>query len=80
MNAKRITLFIVIMLSLVSLTLLNTFNAAAQDNLLTNPGFEAGHFKQDNISQITVPNGWRMHWLDNVSFPNAHEGLPCLSS
>ncbi len=31
-------------------------------NLLTNPGFEEGHFNQDGITEITVPNGWRMHW------------------
>ena len=71
MNARRITLFIAIILSLGILT---TLNVAAQDNLLANPGFEAGHYKQDNISQITVPNSWRMHWLDNVTFPNIHEG------
>ncbi|MEM7111528.1 MAG: SdrD B-like domain-containing protein [Chloroflexota bacterium] len=72
MNAKRIALLTTIILSLSLFSL--TLNVAAQDNLLTNPGFEAGHYQQDNISQITVPNGWRMHWLDNVTFPNIHEG------
>lgn len=41
--------------------------ARAQDlgpNLLENPGFEGGHFNQDGIAEITVPNGWRMHWSD----------------
>lgn len=41
--------------------------ARAQDmgpNLLENPGFESGHYNQDGISEITVPNGWRMHWSD----------------
>ena len=41
--------------------------ARAQDlgpNLLENPGFEAGHYNQDGIAEITVPNGWRMHWSD----------------
>ena len=42
--------------------------ARAQDmgpNLFENPGFEGGHYNQDGISEITVPNGWRMHWSDN---------------
>lgn len=76
MNAKRIAIFITIMLALGLLILQSTNNATAQDNLLTNPGFETGHYQQDNISQITVPNGWRMHWLDNVTFPQAHDSLP----
>lgn len=40
--------------------------AHAQDqtgpNLLRNAGFEEGHYNQDNIPQIVVPNEWRMHW------------------
>lgn len=42
--------------------------ALAQDlgpNLLVNPGFEEGHYNQDGIAEITVPNGWRMHWSNN---------------
>lgn len=42
--------------------------ARAQDlgpNLLENPGFEGGHYNQDGIAEITVPNGWRMHWSNN---------------
>ncbi len=42
--------------------------AHAQDlgpNLLENPGFEGGHYNQDGIPEITVPNGWRMHWSNN---------------
>lgn len=42
--------------------------AQAQDlgpNLLVNPGFEEGHYNQDGIAEITVPNGWRMHWSNN---------------
>jgi hypothetical protein len=34
-------------------------------NLLVNPGFEEGHYNQDGIAEITVPNGWRMHWSNN---------------
>lgn len=47
-------------------------DVAAQEvvssNLFENPGFEAGYYNQDNIPQIAVPNGWRMHWLDGVAF------------
>jgi len=44
-----------------------TLPAQAQSgpNLLENAGFEAGHFNQDGIAQITVPNGWRMYWSNN---------------
>lgn len=52
--------------------------ASAQEsnvNLFTNPGFEGGYYNQDNIPQIAVPNGWRMHWLDNVAFEGS-EGVP----
>lgn len=38
------------------------------ENLFRNPGWEAGYYNQDNIPQIAVPNEWRMHWLDNVTF------------
>lgn len=41
--------------------------ARAQDlgpNLLENAGFEGGHYNQDGIAEIVVPNGWRMHWSD----------------
>ncbi|MBK8989078.1 MAG: LysM peptidoglycan-binding domain-containing protein [Chloroflexi bacterium] len=46
--------------------------AAQQTNLLTNPGFEGGHYNQDGISEITVPNGWRMHWLDGQPFAGSN--------
>ncbi len=36
--------------------------AQSGPNLLENPGFEDGHYNQDGIPQITVPNGWRMYW------------------
>lgn len=44
-------------------------------NLFQNPGFEAGYYNQDSIPQIAVPNGWRMWWLDNVTFDGT-EGQP----
>lgn len=34
-------------------------------NLLRNAGFEEGHYSQDGIAEITVPNNWRMHWSNN---------------
>lgn len=44
-----------------------TLPALAQSgpNLLENPGFENGHYNQDGIPQITVPNGWRMYWSND---------------
>lgn len=57
----------------------NRQQVAAQEiiseNLFQNPGWESGYYNQDNISQIAVPNGWRMHWLDNVPFEGT-EGRP----
>ncbi len=45
-----------------------TVPARAQEivgpNLFENAGFEGGHYNQDGIAEITVPNGWRMHWSD----------------
>lgn len=40
---------------------------AQGQNLLQNPGFEGGHHHQDNITEITAPNGWRMHWSNRES-------------
>ena len=38
-------------------------------NLLTNPSFEEGHHHQDNITELVVPDGWCLHYLDNEDFP-----------
>jgi hypothetical protein len=32
-----------------------------QENLLSNPGFEAGHHHQGGFAEITVPDGWTLH-------------------
>lgn len=52
-------------------------NATAQEviseNLFQNPGFESGYYNQDQIAQIAVPNGWRMHWLDGQPFDGTNE-------
>ena len=80
MKLGRIALLLVAVLFVTILGLATTQAKAAQtqgqQNLLANPGFEAGYYNQDGISQIAVPNGWRMHWLDNATFPGAEGGLP----
>jgi len=40
-------------------------------NFLQNPNFDEGHHHQDNITEIVVPDGWRLYWLDNVIFPGS---------
>lgn len=52
-----------------------TAQEVISENLFQNPGFEAGYYNQDQISQIAVPNGWRMHWLDGTAFEGTN-GLP----
>jgi LysM repeat protein len=74
MKLKQITLVAMIALLVVAIGHLTAPTASAQTgpNLLTNPGFEEGHYNQDGISEITVPNGWRMHWLDGVEFAGSN--------
>ena len=57
----------IITLFLLTVALLPYAVKAQGQNLLKNPGFEEGHFNQDGIAEITVPNGWRMHWSDRES-------------
>lgn len=45
-------------------------------NLLVNPGFEAGHYNQGGVAELTVPNGWKLHYVDGVTFPGAWDNLP----
>ena len=54
-------------LLLLAVTLFPQAAGAQGPNLLKNPGFEEGHYNQDGIAEITVPNGWRMHWSNNES-------------
>lgn len=66
MRKKHLPLLVILGLLLAGLAVFST-PARAQDlgpNLLENPGFENGHYNQDGIAEITVPNGWRMHWSD----------------
>lgn len=68
----KMTAVLLIAAFLVSTLLISQNEAVAQEiisgNLFTNPGWEEGYYNQDGISQIAVPKGWRMHWLDNVPF------------
>ena len=69
MKVKRVAIFLAtgMMALLVLVTAVPPIAQAQGPNLLTNPGFEEGHYNQDNITEITVPNGWRMHWSNNES-------------
>ncbi len=74
---RNLALFTMGLLMTVAL-LFGVLPAVAQQgpNLLVNPGFEEGHYNQGGIAEITVPNGWRMHWVDGVAFSDAYNGLP----
>lgn len=75
MKRKYLVSLLLVSLFLLTLGLASVEQTAAQtqgtENLLVNPGFEEGHHKQDGIPEITVPNGWRLHWLDNAEFPGS---------
>ncbi len=67
MKSIRAVIILVFCLLLVAVAAA-PFRAQAQGpNLLQNPGFEEGHYHQDNITEITAPNGWRMHWSNRES-------------
>jgi hypothetical protein len=38
-------------------------------NLLTNPGFDQGHYHQDDVAELVVPDGWYLYYIDNDTFP-----------
>lgn len=63
----QVALLLVAGLMLTLLVLTPVQVGAQGPNLLTNPGFEEGHYNQDGIAEITVPNGWRMHWSNRES-------------
>ena len=63
----QVALLLVAGLMLTLLVLTPDQVGAQGPNLLTNPGFEEGHYNQDGIAEITVPNGWRMHWSNRES-------------
>ena len=71
MRSKHILLVGIMALGVMLMSWMQTTATAqeiASENLFTNPGFEQGYFNQNGIPQIAVPNGWTMHWLDNVAF------------
>ena len=78
MKLKHLALLVLVG-AIVALISLPRADVNAQEivseNLFTNPGFEGGYYNQGSIAQIAVPNGWKMHWLDNVAFEGTN-GLP----
>lgn len=72
MKIKSIVLLFMLASILFVALSLSGNQAIAQENLLTNPGFEGGYFNQDGIPEIAVPNGWKMHWLDGQTFPRSN--------
>ncbi len=62
MKSKWTVFLSIITLFLLTIVLIPYQAQAQGENLLKNPGFEEGHYNQDGIVEITVPNGWRMHW------------------
>jgi hypothetical protein len=67
MKSKWTVFLSSITLLLLIITLVPFQVQAQGPNLLKNPGFEEGHYNQDGIVEITVPNGWRMHWSNGES-------------
>ncbi len=67
----KMRMLLLLVAALIAVAAINQ-QAAAQEvvsgNLFTNPGWESGYYNQDNIPQIAVPNGWRMHWIDGQAF------------
>jgi len=41
--------------------------------MLRNADFEDGHYQQDDIPELGVPNWWRLHYLDDVPYPGHAE-------
>ncbi len=78
MKAK-ITALLFVAALFTGLLLFNQNKAVAQEiisgNLFQNPGWEDGYYNQDGIPQIAVPNGWRMHWLDGVTFAGSGDNV-----
>jgi len=59
-KTKLPSLLAAVIVALVGLTAFAPVQA--QTNLLENPGFEDGHYFQDGIAQLVIPNGWRLVW------------------
>jgi len=82
MKLKTMTLMAILAVMVAIIGSATVKETAAQtqgtQNLLVNPGFEAGNHHQDQIAEIVVPDGWRLHWVDGVTFPGAWDNLPAL--
>ena len=78
MKLKQIGLWFGVMMLMGVIGFVAVGNTAAQTgpNLLQNPGFEEGHYNQSGISEITVPNGWKMHWLDGQDYEFTYQEFP----
>ncbi|MCP4423316.1 MAG: LysM peptidoglycan-binding domain-containing protein [Chloroflexi bacterium] len=80
MKIKTLALFVILVTAVTFMGSATVEKTAAQtqgtENLLVNPGFENGHHYQDQIAEIVVPDGWRLHWVDSVTFPGAWDNLP----
>ena len=51
---------------LVSMLISAITPAAAQENLLTNGGFENGFHVQGGTPEVSVPNGWTAWWVQGT--------------
>lgn len=51
-------------------------SAAQSANFLTNGSFEDGSFKQDGVVELTVPNGWVLHYLEGGTFAGVPADQP----
>ncbi|HFC11575.1 MAG TPA: LysM peptidoglycan-binding domain-containing protein [Anaerolineae bacterium] len=40
---------------------------AGGENLLTNGGFEEGHYNQNGLAELQLPNHWRLEWKEGES-------------
>ena len=80
MKTRTLALFVLLIAAITFMGKTAVKPTAAQtqgtENLLVNPGFENGHHYQDQIAEIVVPDGWRLHWVDGVTFPGAWDNLP----
>lgn len=43
------------------------FGSPVGDNLLSNGGFEGGHYNHNGMAELQIPNGWRFEWKEGES-------------
>ena len=80
MKSRTLALLTVLVAAILVIGATTAEETAAQtqgtENLLVNPGFENGNHHQDQIAEVVVPDGWRLHYVDGVTFPGAWDNLP----